>query len=151
MLEYNITVVVPQLQLLLQEVAWDEGSRERKREARLHAMAQHEGIGDLGHEPLFCTETALKVPPDNLAQSCLILALPCKGCRVVASTNAAQGAACKVHPHKRAEEKPTACTYLQAFHWTFLSYRFEEHAGADVETAASPEDPDALEVSLDAS
>ena len=35
----------------------------------------------------------------------------------------------------------------QAFHWTFLSYRYEEHAGADVEAADSPGDPDALEAS----
>lgn len=49
------------LQVLLQEVAWDEASRGRKRQARLRAMSQHEGIGDLEHEPLFCAETALKV------------------------------------------------------------------------------------------
>jgi hypothetical protein len=48
-------------QVLLQEVAWDEASRGRKRQARLRAMSQHEGIGDLEHEPLFCAETALKV------------------------------------------------------------------------------------------
>ena len=28
-----------------------------------------------------------------------------------------------------------------------MSYRYEEHAGADVEAAESPEDPDALEAS----
>lgn len=54
------------MQLLLQEVAWDEGSRERKRQARLRAMSEHEGIGNLEHEPLFCAETALKVGRQRL-------------------------------------------------------------------------------------
>lgn len=34
----------------------------------------------------------------------------------------------------------------QCFHWSFLSYRYEEHAGADAEAAKTLEDPDALEV-----
>ena len=42
-------------------MAWGEASRGPKREARLRAMSQHEGIGDLEHAPLFCVETALKV------------------------------------------------------------------------------------------
>ena len=56
---HPLNVVV--LQLLLQEVAWDEASRGRKRAARAAVVAEYEDIGDLEHEPLFCTETALKV------------------------------------------------------------------------------------------
>jgi hypothetical protein len=55
------------------------------------------------------------------------------------------------HPSKRALVKNhdlvTASLRTQAFHWTFLSYRYEEHAGADVEAADGPGDPDALEAS----
>ena len=53
--------VVLLLQLVLQEVAWDEASRERKRAERAAVLAQYQDIGDLQHEPLFCAETALKV------------------------------------------------------------------------------------------
>jgi hypothetical protein len=49
------------VQLLLQEVAWDEDSRGRKRAERAAVVAQYDAIGDLQHEPLFCAETALKV------------------------------------------------------------------------------------------
>ena len=49
------------LQLVLQEVAWDEASRERKRAERAAIVAQYQDIGDLQHKPLFCAETALKV------------------------------------------------------------------------------------------
>ena len=49
------------LQLLLQEVAWDEDSRGRMRAERAAVVAQYDDIGDLQHEPLFCAETALKV------------------------------------------------------------------------------------------
>ena len=53
--------VVLLLQLVLQEVAWDEASRERKRAERAAIVTQYQDIGDLQHEPLFCAETALKV------------------------------------------------------------------------------------------
>jgi hypothetical protein len=49
------------VQLLLQEVAWDEGSRGHMRAERAAVVAQYHDIGDLQHEPLFCAETALKV------------------------------------------------------------------------------------------
>ena len=49
------------VQLLLQEVAWDEDSRGRMRAERAAVVAQYEDIGDLQHEPLFCAETAMKV------------------------------------------------------------------------------------------
>jgi hypothetical protein len=49
------------VQLLLQEVAWDEDSRGRMRAERAAVVAQYDAIGDLQHEPLFCAETALKV------------------------------------------------------------------------------------------
>ena len=49
------------VQLLLQEVAWDEDSRGRMRAERAAVVAQYADIGDLHHEPLFCAETALKV------------------------------------------------------------------------------------------
>jgi hypothetical protein len=49
------------MQLLLQEVAWNEASRGRKRAERAAVTARYKGVGDVQHEPLFCTETALKV------------------------------------------------------------------------------------------
>lgn len=49
------------LQVLLQDVAWTEASMPHKREVRRQAMAQHADISDIGREPLFCIETALKV------------------------------------------------------------------------------------------
>jgi hypothetical protein len=56
----HVTYIM-RLQLLLQEVAWDEDSRGRKRAERAGIVAQCDGIGDLQREPLFCAETALKV------------------------------------------------------------------------------------------
>jgi hypothetical protein len=53
-------------QLLLQEVAWDENSRGRKRAERAAVSAQYDDIGDLQNEPLFCAETALKVAHSSL-------------------------------------------------------------------------------------
>ena len=36
---------------------------------------------------------------------------------------------------------------MQALHWSFLSYRYEEHAGADAEVASAiGDDPGLLEV-----
>jgi hypothetical protein len=73
------------VQLLLQEVAWDEGSREHRRAERAAIMAQYEEIGDLQREPLFCAETALKVPhratwlPSCLG-ACAVHIVPCCFC-----------------------------------------------------------------------
>jgi len=49
------------LQVLLQEAAWTESSRQAKLDLRRRAMSQHAGHDDLDREPLFCVETALKV------------------------------------------------------------------------------------------
>ena len=62
------------LQLLLQEVAWEEDSRGRMRAERAAVVAQYEDIGDLQHEPFFCAETALKVAMHGYALSGLHVA-----------------------------------------------------------------------------
>lgn len=48
-------------------------------------------------------------------------------------------------PHQVDRQHGTSRA-AQAFHFSFLSYRYEEHAGADVEAATATDDPDALEV-----
>jgi hypothetical protein len=138
------------LQLLLQEVAWDEASRKRKRAERAAIMAQYEDIGDLQHEPLFCAETALKVDPAFEARH-----VTARHDRAVQWLHPEVGgliytaaAPCMPRAHRTLGQPNGLVTWgsiSQAFHWAFLSYRFEEHAGADVEAADSPGDPDALE------
>ena len=49
-------------QVLLQQLAWGEGTLPEKQEERLEALHEHGVDKDmLQHEPLFCMETCLKV------------------------------------------------------------------------------------------
>lgn len=59
------------LQVVLQDVAWDEASRAHKRSCRQRLMARHAGLSDLAHKPLFCAETALKVRQIHAPSGCV--------------------------------------------------------------------------------
>lgn len=48
-------------QVLLQDAAWGEASREQKREARLEVLSQYADVAQFRHAPLFCMATTLKV------------------------------------------------------------------------------------------
>lgn len=147
------------LQVLLQEAAWTESSRHAKLDVRRRAMSQHAVHDDLEREPLFCIETALKVRVRTSAswlwQNVSSFLAPV--CDESVPPSAGLPA---VHFAVRDPQLKcglSGCTWLvpQAFHFSFISYRYEEHAGADANAAsqadeASPDDPNALEVRLSA-
>lgn len=129
------------LQVLLQETAWTEANVATQlgvRRIALNAMPHEAGAED---EPVFCWETVMKVDHLSLHLTVFVLLSSIKADEFGCSVTETNG-------HFVKNRHDCWSFIMQAFHWAFLSYRYEEHKGDDAAVAHTDE-PDALVVSTE--